>query len=86
MIVAVALWRFFMFFSPHSTFRAATFIGAGLSMVAYGASASVGLAEPAEAFAGEEAGSQRQPIKVGPEGDLAQCLGHRLEVHLFKGC
>ncbi len=73
-----------MFFSPHSTSRAATFIGAGLSMVAYGASASVGLTEPAEAFAGEEEGSQRQPIKVGP--DLAQCLGHRLEVHLAKGC
>ena len=76
-----------MFLSPHSTFRAATFIGAGLSMVAYGASASVGLIEPAETtIPGEEAPSEAQPIKVGPEGDLAQCLGHRLEVHLSKGC
>lgn len=76
-----------MFLSPHSTFRAATFIGAGLSMVAYGASASVGLIQPAETMiAGEEAPSEAQPIKVGLEGDLAQCLGHRLEVHLFKGC
>ncbi len=75
-----------MFPSPNSPFRAATLVGAGWCMVAYGASESVGLIEPAEAVAEEEEGrSEPLPFKVGPKGDLARGLGHRPEVRLFRG-
>ncbi|MES2609157.1 MAG: hypothetical protein V4679_02900 [Pseudomonadota bacterium] len=63
------------------------FIGEGLSMVAYGASAAVGLVEPSEATGQMPAQPSTEGLPgVGPDTGLAQCLGHRLEVHLHQGC
>ncbi|EJE50971.1 hypothetical protein PMI14_04302 [Acidovorax sp. CF316] len=60
---------------------AVSFIGAGLAMVAYGASAAVGLVE------GDEI-----PAKVPattadiPQSELGKCLGNRFEAYLYRGC
>lgn len=74
-----------MFFSSHTSFNAVTFFGAGLTMVAYGASTAVGLAEPSTLEATDTALSPVEPEAVA-EGGIAQCLGRRLEVHLYQGC
>lgn len=75
-----------MFLSPHTTFSAVSFIGAGLSMVAHGASAAVGLVELSDAG---EAPAQPSPQclpRSGADSGLAQCLGRRLDVHRHQGC
>lgn len=64
--------------------RAVSFIGAGLAMVAYGASASVGLTDggeetaPAPSCAGADA-------EMADKG-FADSVGCRLEAYSFKGC
>lgn len=70
-----------MFQQRRPAASAVSFIGAGLAMVAHGASAAVGLVE------GEEI-----PAKVPattadiPQSELGQCLGNRFEAWLYRGC
>lgn len=75
-----------MFQFLNITAKPATFIGAGLSMVAYGASASVGLAEAPEATNDKPS----QPTDAGsldtPHDDLRSGLANRLEAYSFRGC
>jgi hypothetical protein len=65
-----------------NTAQAVYFIGAGLTLVAYGACAAVGLVEQ------DDVG---YPVKVppptadGPDNDLVQALGYRLEAFASRG-
>jgi hypothetical protein len=69
---------------PH-TGHAVSFIGAGLAMVAYGASAAVGLVEEGDATRPFSDRDQSQPLATQSE-DIAQCLGRRLDVYAHRGC
>lgn len=72
-----------MLVSPFQSFSPVNFIAAGLSMVAYGAAAAVGLAQASEAEAqasaqpGEESQSEAQTDEY-----LSECVGRRLECRL----
>ncbi|MFN3437153.1 MAG: hypothetical protein ACK41V_05625 [Acidovorax sp.] len=66
---------------PNTT-QAVYFIGAGLTLVAYGACAAVGLVEQ------DDAGypvNVPPPTGDGPDNDLVQSLGNRLEVFASRG-
>ncbi|MFN9473733.1 hypothetical protein [Acidovorax sp.] len=69
---------------PH-TGHAVSFIGAGLAMVAYGASAAVGLVEEGDATRQSSDRDQRQPVATERE-DLGRCMGRRLDVYAHRGC
>lgn len=69
---------------PH-TAQAVSFIGAGLAMVAYGASTAVGLAEENAAVHRSSDCAQPEPI-VAPSEDIDQCIGRRLDVYAHLGC
>lgn len=61
--------------------NAVSFIGAGLAMFAYGASASVGLVE-----GNDVPGKVAQPTADIPQSELGRCLGNRFEAYPFRGC
>lgn len=58
-----------------------SFIGAGLAMVAYGASASVGLVEE-----GDVGAAAKVPADHKPDSEIGRCLGNRLEAYQYRGC
>jgi len=65
------------------TASAASFIGAGLAMVACGAPAAAGRAEEDDAAGGA---AQAQTETDGLGSALSRCLGHRLDVYPYRGC
>lgn len=70
-----------MFQPLPSAAQAVSFIGAGLSMVAHGACAAVGLVEEGEAAAC----AHPQPLAAQGPLPLGQCIGHRLEAYPYRG-
>lgn len=70
-----------MFQQIPSGANAVAFIGAGLALVTYGASASVGLVEEGDAGAAAKA-----PPDDKPEREIDRCIGNRLEVYPYRGC
>lgn len=72
-----------MLISPYQSFSPVNFIAAGLSMVAHGAAAAVGLAQALEA---EPDASAQPGTESVPEAQttqyLSECVGRRLECRL----
>lgn len=63
--------------------QAVSFIGAGLTMVAYGASASVGLTDRGENL--EPSPARTSQTAEESDHGIAESLGCRLEVYACKG-
>lgn len=61
--------------------QAVSFIGAGLSMVAHGACAAVGLVQEGA----PAACATPQPPAAQDPHPLGQCIGHRLEAYRHRG-